>query len=157
MTARAEEAALMLAQISSSPADLADRLSEAQSNYEAALGSFPGQINTTGIVDIVLRLADEAAIKAIPLITQAWTTEDIDGQEYGVFRLSVTASGDYARLADFIDRLETETPATLVIESIALERPTDISEEQATSFEARLEIIVYARPSTADGSEEAEE
>lgn len=146
----------MLALIPPSPADLAERLSEAESNYEAALDSFPGQVNTTGIINTVLRLAGETGVKAIPLITQPWTTEDIDGQEYAVFRLSVTAGGDFAGLADFIDRLETDTPPTLIIESIVLERATDI-EEHAALFEARLEIAVYARPPAADGSEGVEQ
>jgi len=146
----------MLAQITPSPADLAERLSEAQKNYEAALGFFPDQMNTTVIIENVLRLAEEAGVKAIQLITQPWTTEEFGDQEYAVFRLSINAGGDYAGLAGFIDRLETDTPPTLVIESIIIKRATDI-DEQVASFEAGLEIAVYARPPTADGSGEAEE
>lgn len=156
LAARADEAAQMLAQIPPSPADLAERLSQAQSKYEAAQSSFPGQTNTTSIIDSVLRLAGEAVVTAIPLITQPWTAEDISGQGYAVFRLSITAGGDYNNLANFIDRLETDTAPTLVIESIIIERATDTG-EQAALFEARLEIAVYARPTAADGSEEAEE
>jgi hypothetical protein len=156
LASRAEEAAQMLAQIPPAPADLAERLSEAQSNYEAAQDSFPGQMNTTSIIDTVLRLADEAGVKAIPLITQPWTTENINDLNYAVFRLSVTASGDFTGLAGFIDRLETVESPTLVIESMVLERVTDITGEQVAPFEVRLEIAVYARPPAADGSEEAE-
>jgi len=155
LASRAEEAAQMLAQIPPSPADLAERLSEAQSNYEAAQDSFLGQMNTTSIIDTVLRLADEAGVKAIPLITQPWTTENISDLNYAVFRLSITASGDFTGLAGFIDRLGTDEPPTLVIESIVLERATDTG-EQVAPFEARLEIAVYARP-PAGGQEEITE
>ncbi len=151
MTSRAVEAAQMLAQIPPSPAGLAERLSEAQESYETALGAFPDPISTTGIIDNVLKLADAAGVKAIPLITQPWATEEIGGQEYAVFRLSVTATGNYSNLADFIDRMETDTPPTLVIESMVIERATD-TEEQVEPFEAKLELAVYARPAAGDGT-----
>jgi hypothetical protein len=157
MTYRTNEVAQMLAQIPPSPTDLAERLSEAQSDYTAAQDSFPDLLNTTSIIDTVLKLAAEAEVKAIPIITQPWTIEDIGGQDYAVFRLSVTASGGFAGLADFIEQLETGNPPTLVIESMLLERATDIIEEPAMPpYEVKLEIAVFARPPAADGSEEVE-
>ncbi len=149
---RTDEAAQILAQIPQFPADLDQRLIEAQSSFTEAQKSFPDILNTTGIINTILRLADDVGIKAIPLITQPWTIENISNHDYSVFRLSVTATGDFTNLGDFINRLETGEPPTLIIESLIVDRLTDISVENATTpFEARLEIAVYARsPATAE-------
>lgn len=157
MASRTEEVAQMLAQIPTFPADLEERLSEAQSSYAETQNSFPQPLNTTQIIDVIIRLADDAGVKAIPLITQPWTVESISGQDYSVFRLSVTASGDFTKLVSFIDQLENGEPPTLVIESLIVDRATDISGEQAAlPCEARLEIAVYARPPTPDEMDKAE-
>jgi hypothetical protein len=147
LASQMDEAAATLAQIPPSPTDLEERLSAAQSSFEAVQYSFPDILNTTGIINAILGLADDAGVKAIPLITQPWTVESVSDHNYSVFRLSVTATGTYTELADFINRLETGEPPTLVIESLLVERITDISgEENAIPAEAKLEIAVYARP-----------
>jgi len=147
----------MLAQIPTFPADLEQQLSDVQSSYEAAQNSFPNQLNTTAIINDILRLADDAGVKAIPLITQPWGPENINSQDYSVFRLSVTASGDFAGLASFIDQLENGEPPTLVIESLLIDRATEITGgETATPCAARLEIAVYARPLATDENEMVE-
>jgi hypothetical protein len=157
MASRTEEVAQMLAQIPTLATDLEKQLIEAQSSYEAVQNSFPGQLNTTSIINAILRLADDAGVKAIPLITQPWTPENINNQDYSVFRLSVTASGDFAGLANFIDRLETGEPPTLAIESLLIDRATDLTGgETAPPYEAKLEIAVYARPLATDDNEKVE-
>jgi hypothetical protein len=157
MGPRTEEAAQMLAQIPTFPADLEQQLSDAQSSYKAAQNSFPDQLNTTAIINAILRLADDAGVKAIPLITQQWASENISGQDYSVFRLSVTASGDFDGLSSFIDQLENGEPPTLVIESLLIDRATEITGgETATPCSARLEIAVYARPPAIDENEKVE-
>jgi hypothetical protein len=92
-------------------------------------------------------------VKAVPLVTQPWTTENISDFDYSVFRLNVTATGELAKVADFIDRLESGGIPTLVIESLRIDRVTDTSmKENLLPFEAELEIIVYARsPSDETG------
>ncbi len=157
MASRIGEVEQMLSQIPTFPADLEERLIEAQSSYEAAQNSFPDQLNTTEIINAILRLADDAGVKAIPLITQPWTQENINSQDYSVFRLSITTNGAYTNLTDFINRLETSEPPTLVIESLVADRATDITDgEVAPPCEARLDIAVYARPPATDENEKVE-
>lgn len=151
------ETTQMLAQIPLPPADLEQRLSEAQSSFEATQNSFPDRLNTTRIINAILRLADDVGVKAIPLITQPWTVESISDQNYSVFRLSVTANGTFTKLASFINQLETGEPQTLVIESLLVDRVTDTpGEEGEIPVEAKLAIAVYARPPAADEKEKAE-
>lgn len=157
LASRAEEAAQLLAQIPPSPADLEQRLSAAQSSYAETQNSFPSPLNTTQIINGVLRLADDAGVKAIPLVTQPWTIETISDHDYAVFRLSVTVTGDFTKLVSFIDRLETGEPPTLVIESLLIDGVTDMpGEENALPAAAQLEIVVYARPPAPRENGEAE-
>jgi hypothetical protein len=151
LASRAGEAAQLLAQIPPFPTDLEQRLSAAQSGYAETQNSFPAPLNTTQIINGVLTLADEAGVKAVPLVTQPWTTENISDLNYSVFRLSVTATGDFTRVADFVDRLESDGPTTLVIESMLVDRITDAPGEEGTlSVAAQIEIVVYARPPAPD-------
>jgi Tfp pilus assembly protein PilO len=129
MASRLDEVAQILAQIPAFPTDLEEQLNEAQRSYEAVRDSFPDQMNTTGVINAILGLADDTGVKAIPLITQPWMPININNQDTSVFRLSVTASGEFTRLVDFIDRLETGEPPTLVIESMLVDRTTDITDE----------------------------
>jgi hypothetical protein len=157
LASRIDEAAEMLAQIPPSSTDLEERLSAAQSSFEATQNSFPDILNTTGIINAILGLADNVGVKAIPLITQPWTMESISDHNYSVFRLSVTATGAFTELADFINRLETGEPPTLVIESLLVDRIPDMSgEENVILVEAKLEIAVYARPPTPVEKEKVE-
>lgn len=133
----------MLALIPESPPDLQQRLSAARAGYQAAREEFPLPLDTTGIIDGILKIADETGVKAIPLITQPWTPESVGGHPYSVFRLSVTATGDFTELAGFINRLESGEPRTLVIESLLADR---ITESPEALFAAKMEIAVYARP-----------
>jgi hypothetical protein len=150
LTSQIGEAIQVRAAIPPPPTDLEQRLSAAQNALETARNEFPDQLNTTRIIDAILRLAEAIGVKAIPVITQPWTVESVSDQIYSVFRLSVTATGAYARLVDFINRLETSEPKSLVIESLTADRTTEIYEQDATMFEARLEIVVYTRPPAAD-------
>jgi hypothetical protein len=157
LASRMDEAAQMLAQIPPSPADLEQRLSAAQSDYESTQNSLPDRLNTTRIINAILRLADDVGVKAIPLITQPWTIESVSDHNYSVFRLSVTATGAFTKLVSFINQLESGEPQTLVIESLLVDRVTDTSGEDVTiPVEAKLEIAIYARPPAVDEKEKAE-
>ena len=151
------ETTQMLAQIPPSPADLEQRLNEAQSGLEVTQNSLPDRLNTTRIIDAILKLADGAGVKAIPLVTQPWTVESISDQNYSVFRLSITATGSFTKLVSFINQLETGQPQTLVIESLLVDRVTDKPEEEGViPIEAKFEIAIYARPPAVDEKKKAE-
>lgn len=157
LASRTEEVAQLLAQILPSPSDLEQRLSSAESLCAETQNSFPDPLNTTQIINAVLSLADDRGVKAIPLVTQPWTVESIGDYDYSVFRLSVTATGEFTEVADFIDGLESGEPPSLVITSLIVERVTDTPEDDnLILIEARLEIAIYARPPAANEVEEAE-
>lgn len=145
LVARIEEVRQLLAQIPPAPADLEQRLSAAQGDYTQTQNAFPTPLNTTQIINSLLLLAEETGVKAVPLITQAWTVESVNGYDYAVFRLDLTVSGNFTRVIDFIEGLETNATPTLAIDSLVIEQAVDAEGGESMLFNARLEIIVYAR------------
>jgi hypothetical protein len=134
-----------LAQLPPRPDDLDRRLEEALVAEKAAEEDLPGRLNTTQTLDAILRLAEDNGVKAVPLVTQPWLTETIGGYEYSVFRLDLTVSGDYSRVAAFLAALETVSLQTLVVDYLRLAR-TDGPPPVGEPVEAGLQVAIYARP-----------
>jgi hypothetical protein len=145
-----------LAQIPPPPADLAQRQAVATADLQAALNVFPAQLNSTRLVDGILKLAEASGVRAIPVITQPWTAVSVNGTDYPVFRLNIDVKGTYAQVAVFISLLENSEPATLVIEDLTMERVEGSSASEndttdAVPVDAVLNIAVYARPTVEVG------
>jgi hypothetical protein len=138
-----------LAEIPPPPADLDQRLADAQANLDAVKNSLPGQMNSTAMVNSILEIAEGVGVKAIPLVTQPWTTQSIGDHDYSVFRFGVSATGTFTQLANFLKQLETGELDTLVIENLSLYRiPEPAGAGNEIPVKADLEIAVYARPFT---------
>jgi hypothetical protein len=140
-----------LAQIPPPPTDLDTRLAAASAELDTVQNAFPGQLNSTLIVNAILKLAEETGVKAVPMVTQPWSTESVNEIDYPVFRLNVAIKGTFAQLADFLSRLENGEPGTLVITDFKVDRitgpPADEGEtDDAAPVDASLDIAVYARP-----------
>ncbi|HJX14014.1 MAG TPA: GspMb/PilO family protein [Dehalococcoidales bacterium] len=133
-----------LAEIPPTPPDLDGRLIKAEADLEAARSSFPAGRNTTVVVNAVLRLAERVGIRALPLVTQPWTTEGVSDDAYAVFRLNVTATGSFDLLSEFLNGLESGAPETLVIESLTVDRESGTPQGNA-AVKAWIDIAVYAR------------
>ena len=117
---------------------------KAEADLEAARSSFPAGRNTTVVVNAVLRLAERVGIRALPLVTQPWTTEGVSDDAYAVFRLNVTATGSFDLLSEFLNGLESGAPETLVIESLTVDRESGTPQGNA-AVKAWIDIAVYAR------------
>jgi Tfp pilus assembly protein PilO len=149
------ETTQILALVPLPPVDLGSRLAAAQGDLEAIKSSFPSYTNSTSIINTVLRLAVEIGVKAIPLVTQPWTTEDVKGQDYSVFRLNLAVTGTFTQLTDFLSRLETGKPETLVIEDLSVGNASEASGVGSdggdrTAVNASLRIAIYALPSATN-------
>jgi Tfp pilus assembly protein PilO len=143
------------AQITSPPADLEQRQAAASVSLDTEKNAFPAQLNSTRIVNAILQLAEATGIKAIPMVTQPWTTESVNETNYPVFRLNIAAKGTYVQLADFINRLENGEPATLVIGDLTVVRVTGLSSGKTgagdtMAVDATLNIAIYGRPFFAE-------
>ena len=140
-----------LALIPQPPADLEQRLAAAQDGLDTANNTFAMDTNYTRIVNIILKLASEIGVKAIPLSTEPWTLENVLGQDYSVFRIDIAVTGNFTQLVNFLNRLENGAPASLIIETLTVEKlPGSAgggsSDGDITPVNAKVEIAVYAPP-----------
>ena len=140
-----------LSQIPPPPGDIAQRQAAASASLDMEKSVFPAQLNSTQLVNAILKLAEAAGVKAVPVVTQPWATESVNQTDYPVFRLNIAAKGTYAQLADFINRLESGEPKTLVIEDLAVEWAGGLSPGKTEAgdtllVDANLNITIYGRP-----------
>jgi hypothetical protein len=139
-----------LALIPNPPGDLEARLTAARDSREKVKDMLPGQMSSTSIVNTILKLADDGKVKAIPLITQPWTTVNMGGYECSVFRLSVTVTGTFPQLVSFVNQLENGELKTLIVEDISVYRATGtsggITPGKTAPVNASLNLAIYTQP-----------
>jgi len=149
------EATQNRAQIPARPADLEERVAAAQAELDTVGNTLPEKLNSTRIIDTILRLADDIGIKAIPLVTQPWTTKGSDNCTYSVFRLNVAATGTFTQLVTLLSQLENGELQTLVMENLSVSRVDEQEGEVATPektirISANLDIAIYSQARTYD-------
>ena len=149
LTSQLADTKQALKQIPEPPADLKQRLAAANSRLDAARKYFPDMMSSTRIINNILRLAEESEVKAIPIVTQAWTTEPLNADSYSVFRIHIAVTGTFTQLVGFVDKLENGELKTLVMENIrvtrAAEEPRGDSPEGTTAVNADLNVAIYTR------------
>ncbi len=149
------EATQALAQIPAPPADLEEQLAAAQTSLEGIRNSFPSKLNSTRIINTILKLADEVGVKAIPLITQPWAIESVSDYDYFVFRLNIAVTGTFAQLVSFLNQLENGELETLIVENFRVSRVTESSGAESTpgdntQVNASLDIAIHSQSPTID-------
>jgi len=129
------------------PADLEQRQTAAAAALDSVINAFPATSNSTWIVNTVLKLAEATGVKAVPMATQPWTVESVHQIDFPVFRLNVAVKGTFTQFTDFVSRLETGWPETLVIAELRVET---VPGPVANEVDASLDIAVYARPAVPE-------
>ena len=161
LESRITESTRALALIPPPPADLETRLDEARNGLEAAKNAFPHQLNSTSIVDYILKLAVDAEVKAIPLLTQPRAVQSVGGKDYSILRLQVSVTGTYNRMEAFLVSLESGKYETLVMEYVIVDSTTTPFKGggvygDSVQVAANLEIAVYAQPPVTEAEPEEE-
>ena len=149
------EATQILAQMPKPPDDLEQQLAAAQVSLATVKNSFPRTMNSTRIVNAILKLADNCEVKAIPLRTQPWKKVDISGHSYSVFRLNIAVTGTFAQLVIFLNKLENGEPRTLIVEDLSVTRvakpPGKEGAPEGTIFiNANLDLAIYTQSPTTE-------
>jgi len=155
LTTRIADARQTLAQLPEPPQNLEERLAAAEARLSAAQSSFPARLNSTQVVNHILELAKGHNVTAIPLVTEAWSTEKVRQHEYQVFRLNVAVAGSYPQLVAFVNELENGENEILVVKDLSVTRVTGQSEDKnvsggTISITASLELSIYTQPPTPD-------
>jgi len=154
LTSQLADATQTLAQMPEPPGDLEQRLEAAQARLSAAEHSFPASLNSTGVINTILKQADSCGVKAIPIVTKPWSMEKVGEHNYYVLRLNVVASGSFAQLLAFVDKLEKGEFETLIVEELRVTRVTEETEGSVTGeampLSASLDLAIYTQPPTSD-------
>ncbi|MFC1914610.1 hypothetical protein ACFLXF_04995 [Chloroflexota bacterium] len=148
------EMARELQQIPAPAQNLEQRLAAAAASLAATQSAFPAKPNSTQIINRILKLADECQVKAIPLVTQQWSSEKA-GKGYLAFGLQLTVQGRFDQFVDFMNQLENGEFDTLVIEDLSVTKVTNKAEGKAlpdttSPIKANLDVAIYARSVTDD-------
>jgi len=149
------DATQKLAQMPQPSEDLEQRLEEAQANLTATESAFPGQVNSTHAINVILKLAEDVGVKAIPLITQPWAVEKNGEHDYYVLRLNVFVSGSFSQLATFTASLENGEFPTLIVEQLSVTRADRQFEEENASdlmipVSASMDLAIYTHSLSID-------
>jgi len=149
LTAQITEATRTLVQTPQPPPDLEQRLAAAKASLAAAQTTLPRDLNSTRVINAILKLADACQVTAIPLATKPWIAENI-GEGYYVFRLNMAIRGTFSQLTSFVSQLENGEFATLVVANLDVTRVAGPTEEGTISVTASLDLAIYTQRTTSE-------
>ena len=143
-----------MAKVPVPPADLVVRLALATAGLTAAQTALPPEFNRNDIIDYIINLAKECQVEALPISSQGWLVEKT-GQSYPVLKLNCSLTGSFTQTNEFIYRLQNGKYETISVPDISITRQSSPDGAAAfsgdnTKVTVRLNISIYARPSTAD-------
>ncbi|UCB43366.1 MAG: hypothetical protein JSV77_01590 [Dehalococcoidales bacterium] len=131
-----------------SPSDLLEELAMVQASLAAEQATIPDEINSSDVIEAILSLAQEAGVKAVPFVTDPWTTTTIGEGTYRIFRISIGVEGAFVQVSDFISRLENGEFNTLSVEQLSITVAGDEGEVYTgggTPVLAELDLVVIAQ------------
>lgn len=150
LTSRIADARQTLTQLPVPPQNLEERLAAAEVRLSDAQRSFPTRLNSTQVINDILKLAERHNITAIPLAADAWSTEKVRQHDYQVFRLNLALAGSYSQLVTFVSELEEGEYKTLIVEDLSVTRANEQSEEGTIGITASLELAIYTQSPMSD-------
>jgi hypothetical protein len=122
------------------PTDLDQRLAAARAELAAAENTLAGETNGTVIINTVLRLAEEAGVKAVPLSTRPWAEEQIYNRNFSVFNLSLEVTGNFQQIRDYLELLDNSELNTMAVKYLKVVRASANPDAVMTAV---LNIAVY--------------
>jgi Tfp pilus assembly protein PilO len=111
-----------LALLTKPPQDLNQRLVESKlANQIAEKSVTIDKINSTDVIDSILRTADICGLKVTPLTTNQWLKKSLAGSTYRMLPIEVNVEGKLSDLTTFIARLEDRNSfPSLVIQDLSI-------------------------------------
>ena len=148
----AREALTLIAEL---PKDTEERLVTAQAGLTAVRNEFPVEVDTTRVVSTIIMLGEECGVKVLPLVTEAWSSSEVNGREYPVFRVEIDVEGEFLDTLDFLSMLESTEFRTLILGYLNISSAGEPLEGSSLDGDtslmtANMELAVYTRPETYD-------
>jgi len=131
----------VLSMIPDIPSDLNERLAAARAELTAAESVFTGETDGTIIIDTILRLAEEAGVKGVPLFSHPWADEFMSNTDFSVFHLSVEVTGNFQQIRNYLELLKNSGLNTMAVKYLKVVRA---SADPDAVMTADLDIAVYA-------------
>ncbi|MDD5288985.1 MAG: hypothetical protein PHY28_07760 [Dehalococcoidales bacterium] len=139
----------MLTLMPKPPADLQQRLADAQqANLAAKQNLLPDDVDTTQVIKTILAAADECHVNVIPLTTDSWTTVAVQGNNYRVLTISLSIEGIFADLTAFVNRFYGNEFATVVVDTFTIQQPSEQIKGPSGNnivFTGTLELAIYTQ------------
>jgi Tfp pilus assembly protein PilO len=127
-----------LAQTLKPSQDLDARLDEAEQNLADAIGAIPSDLNSTLVINDILKLAEACQVNAIPLTAGPWTEGNAG---YRMFSITMSLTGDFTQVYAFLDRLENVEFKTIIIQGLSVSQGTS----STAAIQANLDLAIYSR------------
>ncbi len=111
----------MLSLIAVPPADLQQRLTDAQNaNLAAKQNLLPTDVDTTQVINSILEIADECNVNVLPLNTDSWTNVAVQGTNYRVLTISLSVDGSFTDLTAFVNRFYGNDFPSLIVDTVSI-------------------------------------
>ncbi len=155
LTSQITEVTETLREMPKLPQDIEPRLAAAQASLVAEQSIFSIKVNSTEVINTILELADDSGVKAVPLVTEPWSIQDVEEHGYYVFRLNVVVEGSLSDFSSFVSKLENGRFRTLVVEDLNVIKVSEQSKEESVSegtisVVASLDLAIYTQSLISD-------
>ena len=109
----------------------------------------PSGLNINNLIRTIIEVANRYQVKAIPLRTTSPESEIIDRYHYSHWRISMSVSGKFQNIVNFVDNLDGKDLLTATIVSVVLERDgknpeTSSIQNDTAPVKGTLELIIYS-------------
>lgn len=131
-----------------------ERREEAERRLADAYAMLPETLNTSAVIDILLKTADHENVDAIPLRSMPWQTLIIDDVSIAGFELLIEVTGTYNDLQQFLIAVGDKLPS-LVYTSLSVDTITDDDGAATGQVFAQVAMTCYARGETSGSDKEA--
>lgn len=129
-----------LAQMLKPSQDLDARLAEAEEYLADAISAIPTELNSTLVINDILKLAEACQVKAVLLTAGPWTAGDTK-QGYHVFKISMSLEGNFTNVHFFLDQMENVEFKTIIVEGLTVTQVDTTS----GAVNVNLSLAIYSR------------
>jgi Tfp pilus assembly protein PilO len=127
--------------------NLAQKLSELNTQVDREKNKFPDSVYVTDVVDQLLHLADDTGIQIIPLRNGEWAETRLPG--YMRYQIQLLVNGDVDDIVSFVDQAERTLLYSINIEYVELKwGNTDQSDNatmEASAVQGYVTVTVMKR------------
>jgi hypothetical protein len=118
------------------------RLAQLEKELREEEQIIPDAMDSTTIVDAILKLAEPCDVTVTPMRTRDWSPEST---HYMVYTVNIVVEGSYQEVENFVERLENELYNNLTIVSMEILGGVQTDSEDAEPDTANLQVEIYTR------------